>query len=68
MARFLQLNKNIEDVLLSTIENQALCKLLYYPQDDPFNEPIIEDTSVLLFNRIYPFPYVPDVQETAGSF
>ncbi|MBX4152259.1 hypothetical protein [Paenibacillus lautus] len=68
MARFQQLNKNIEEVLLNLIDNQSLCKLLYYPQDDPFNEKEINDTSVLLYNKIYPFPYVPGVQETAGSF
>lgn len=53
-------------MLLSVISNQQLCKLISL--DDPFNEPDIEDTTELLFKKIYPLPRIPDVSESASNF
>ncbi|MNH66533.1 hypothetical protein D3C73_185660 [compost metagenome] len=68
MARFEQLNKNTEDILLSIIDNQNLCKLIHYDSNDPFSEKDIEDTSELLFERIFPFPKIPGVETKALTY
>lgn len=66
MARFENLNNNITDILLSVIGNQNLCKLIHLP--NPINQPDIEDTSELLFTKIFPLPRIPEVSETAANF
>lgn len=66
LARFKNLNKNIFDILISVIGNQDLCKLLCLPT--PFNQPDIEDTSDLLFKKIFPIPRIPDIDETASNY
>ena len=67
MSRFYELNQNIMSVLLKMIDNQNLCKLLNYNSYSPLSEANISDTSILLFDKIYPFPFVPDVDAIAIS-
>jgi hypothetical protein len=67
LARFEQVNKYIEDTLQLVVNNQNLCKLLNYPVDNPFDESDIEDTTTLLFDRIFPFPKLPKLETTASS-
>ncbi|MGG1663091.1 hypothetical protein [Brevibacillus sp. NRS-1366] len=67
MANFEFLSENLNNVLLELMDSQELCKLLQYPSYDPLSEPDIEDTSELLFNKIHPYPRVPDVIATATS-
>jgi hypothetical protein len=68
MAKFDELNKNINNVLFKLIESQNLCKLLLYPTNDALSQPDISDTSSLLFERIYPLPKIPDPVSETGSF
>ncbi|QSF43272.1 hypothetical protein [Paenibacillus tianjinensis] len=68
MARFEQLNQYINDVVSVIISNQNICKFLSCPVDDPLSIPNIDDTSELLFNCIFPFPKVPDVNTEKSSF
>ena len=67
MGRFNELNQNIMTVLLKMIDNQNLCKLLNYNSYDPLSEANIIDTSALLFDKIYPFPFTPDVDSIANT-
>jgi len=41
---------------MKLIENQNLCKYLYYNTDDPLSEADIIDTTSLLYSRIFPYP------------
>lgn len=54
-------------VLNKLIENQNLCKLLQYNDTSPLSGSNINDTSKLLFNKIYPFPFTPEVDSEASS-
>lgn len=67
MSRFKHLNTNINNILLHLLNNQNLCKLLYYNSSDPLSEPDIDDPSSLLFNKIYPLPKIPDTTSEAGT-
>ncbi len=52
------------------IENQNLCKLLFYAVDDPLSEPDMSDDqrSSLLNEHIFPMPKIPGEQEYEASF
>jgi len=67
MSRFAELNDNIMSVLFKLIDNQNLCKLLNYISYDPLAEADIQNTTTLLFDKIYPFPFSPDVNSEARS-
>jgi hypothetical protein len=67
LARFQELNNNLMAVLIKLIESQDLCKLLYYTQTNPLDQPDISDTSTLLFDKIFPIPKIPDNQQTEGN-
>ena len=67
MSRFAELNDNIMSVLFKLIDNQNLCKLLNYISYDPLAEADIQNTATLLFDKIYPFPFSPDVDTEARS-
>jgi hypothetical protein len=67
MSRFNELSLNLNSVLLKLIENKNLCKLLYYNTNDPLSEIDIIDNTSLLFNKIYPYPFTPDINNNAES-
>jgi len=56
MAYFNELNTNINIVLEYILGDQDLCKLIYYNEPNPLSQPTISDTSILLFDKIYPLP------------
>ncbi len=68
MAKFAELNDNLMDVLIKLISSQNLCKLLQFPVDNPYLESNIEDTSSLLFDKVFPIPKIPTVSETQESY
>lgn len=55
------------EILLSS---QNLCRLLYYDNENPLSKsnPDIDNTSILLFNNIYPLPKPPTPQENEKSY
>jgi len=67
MSKFEELNDNIMSVLFKLIDNQNLCKLLNYASYDPLAEEDMQNTTTLLFDKIYPFPFSPDVDTEARS-
>lgn len=68
MARFKELNQNLEKILIQLAENQNLCKLLTVNTKTPLESPDIPDTYDLIFKNIYPMPKIPDTQENESSF
>lgn len=54
-------------MLSQVISSQDLCKLIEYDTYNPLSESDIADTSALLFNKIFPFPKIPDTQEEANT-
>lgn len=67
MSRFEELNDNIMSVLFKLIDNQNLCKLLNYTSYDPLAEADMQNTTALLFDKIYPFPFSPNIDIEARS-
>lgn len=68
MAYFSDLNDNLNFVVSKVLENQDLCKYLYYNVADPLLQPDIPDTrSTLLMDNIFPLPKDPGLIEDQMS-
>ena len=65
--KFNVVGKNL--ILLSNmlLNNQKLCKLLYYSNSSPLSQPDF-DTEILFNKNIRVIPKVPDFDEEKGSF
>lgn len=55
-AYFATLNIKINKIIEKILENQDLCKLLYYNSYTPLDESNIPDTSILMMDKIFPLP------------
>jgi hypothetical protein len=67
MANFEWLDDNINDVFEKIYNNQNLCKLLYYDDDNPYIQPDILNTKVLHTDKnkqkLFPYFFTPDVSD-----
>lgn len=62
MAYYEKYNENIMKILTMILENQNLCKYILVDNFSPLSSTPIQDTNVLLMNRIYPLPKIPESQ------
>ena len=63
------LGENLFLLVNMALQNQNLCKLLYYTVKDPFLQPDIENADELLLHRnILITPKIPDSPESKGSY
>ena len=62
-GKFENLNESINTVLVKILESQDLCKLIYYLDTDPTSGEDLSDTSILLFDSIFPYPFTPNVTD-----
>lgn len=67
-GRFSNLNRDITEVLVALLSSQDLCKLLYYKEKNPLSQPNIDNPSQLIYNNIYPYRYVPEIQVDVDSY
>lgn len=51
-----ELGLNLQKIIRQLLLNQDLCKLLYYSDNDPLNQPLIEKTSELYNTHITMIP------------
>lgn len=65
MARFKELQFQLDKTIDLLLSNQNLCKLLTVYQEglNPLEQPDIPDTSELLFKNIFPLPKSLETQE-----
>ena len=74
MGFYQELNSILTLTCSSLLENQNLCKLVYYYptqtnyQFNPLSQPDIEDTSILLMKNIFPLPKIPDADTEQNCF
>ena len=62
MSRFKELNNNINQILAQVIQNQNLCKLLSYDDNDPLSMSNIFDNTSLLFFKKGKYYFVDEVR------
>lgn len=61
MVKFELLSPNLLVILNQIIQNQNIAKYLYYDVTNPLEQPDIADTSVLNFNKVFPYPFDPEL-------
>lgn len=59
------INKMVADTLL---QNQTLCKLLFYTDGSPQHHPDFDDSSALLYTCLFPSPHIPDPEASPGVY
>lgn len=68
MGRFEKLNDDIRQLADKILENQDLCKLIYYPDSDPLDQSSVNGKREILDKRLLLFtPKLPLAKET-GTF
>lgn len=63
VGKFTELGSNLVYVVNQLLDSDDLIKLIKYDVSEPLSKPIEATPTVLLFDRIYPIPKVPTVQE-----
>jgi hypothetical protein len=69
MAHLKELRQKRIDILKKICDNQTLCKLLYYNEDNPLSMPDITDSfDKLIMNRLFPLPFIPSITNNTGAY
>ncbi|MNC08147.1 hypothetical protein D3C75_557220 [compost metagenome] len=50
------------------LNDQDLCKALYYSNENFLDQPDIEDTSILIYENIFPHRFIPNITNEARTF
>ena len=68
LTNFQNLGMTVMKITTELLNNQDLCKLLYYTNEDPLNQPDITNTKESLFNKnIHIVPAIP-IEDYDGSY
>lgn len=54
--------------MLRLLDSQGICKALFYNETDFLDQPDITDTFGLIYNKIFPYKFVPDTQIEANTY
>jgi len=67
MANFKELNINLDVILQKLLANNNLCNLINYNTVDALSQDNLEDSSELLYTKIFPYPCDTKVLNEASS-
>lgn len=67
MAFLTEITQYKNTVMRRLTEDRQLCKALFYSQPDFLEQPDLADRSILAYNHIYPYPFLPDEQSDAKT-
>jgi hypothetical protein len=70
MSRFKDLSKDKITVMMRLLSSQGICKALHYAEKDFLDKSDLTDNDKinLLYNKIFPYRKVPDINQTASTF
>src|SRR5690348_3495388 len=68
MSRFSDISTDKNIILNKILSSQELCKAIYYNDTNFLDQPDIEYTSNLIYDRIFPFRFVPKVDADMKSY
>ncbi|MCM3273903.1 hypothetical protein [Paenibacillus elgii] len=69
MARFNELSEYKFTIISRLLENEELSKAIYYNDTDFLGKPNVNDpTEKLVYNHIFPYRFIPDVNESKQTF
>ncbi|TPG68704.1 hypothetical protein EEL31_09320 [Brevibacillus laterosporus] len=64
MKRLESWSPNLQSIILEILKNQRLCKLIYYNNENPLDQPDIHKTSTLVMTHILPYPFDLEITDT----
>lgn len=67
-GRYENISSYKSEILMRILSNERLVKLLAYDTSTIEDKPPIEDSSELVYNRVFPYRFLPDTAESAKSF
>ncbi|GAV11289.1 hypothetical protein [Paenibacillus sp. NAIST15-1] len=68
MTRLCELSTMKTEIMTRIISNKNLCKALYYNDPDFLDKIEINDPYSLLYDRVFPYRRVPEVEDEAKTF
>ncbi len=68
MGRFEKLNDDIQALADKILEDQELCKLIHYPDNNPLDQPDINGQRYILDKRLLLFTPKIDLADTTGTY
>ena len=68
MGRFEKLNDDIQALADKILEDQDLCKLIYYPDNNPLDQPIVNGKRHILDKRLLLFTPKIELADTVGTY
>lgn len=68
MSFFLEISEYKNTIIGRILENQELCKALFYQSPDFLEQPDIEDTTELIYKCIFPHRFIPDINMETGTY
>lgn len=68
MVKLELLSDNLVLIINKLLENDNLCKLIYYNSKNPYNElPISNKNETLMLTKIFPYPFNEKVETELGT-
>ena len=67
VGSFDDLDVNLQNIMITIISNENICKLLYYNTPDALDKPIVEDNYNLLNTKFYNQTFIPPT-ETESTY
>lgn len=65
MGRLEKLNNDIQELANKILDNQDICKLIYYPSNNPLEQPAVNGKQYILDERLLTFtPKLPLAEDT----
>lgn len=68
MSRLGDLSKDKVTVMERIVSNQNLCKAIYYSNSGFLDQPDIHDTSILVYENVYPFSKIPEISNDTKTY
>lgn len=66
--RFQQLSNAKRIIIEKLIESEEICKALYYNDEDFESKESLSDPTILIYNKIFPYSFVPNPQSEKSSY
>ena len=63
IGTFEQLDNQVQNIILKLLENENICKLIYYNTEDALTQPPVENPTDLIKTHIYTQTYIPPTDE-----
>ena len=68
MSGFENLSNDKVKIMMRLLNSKELCKALHYTNPNFLDQPDIEDPCELIYKNIYPYRFIPQVNDTRSTY